>query len=64
VEESPALEFFLAPRYSRFLPLVLAVLQNFTELEGFAASRVPEKPYPFYFEFITGVAQGEMSASH
>jgi hypothetical protein len=56
VEESPALEFFLEPRYSRFLPLVLAVLQNFNELEGFAASRVPEKPYPFYFEFITGVA--------
>jgi hypothetical protein len=54
--ESPALEFFLAPRFSLFPPLVLAVLQIFNELAGFAAARAPEKPYPFYFEFVTGVA--------
>jgi hypothetical protein len=54
--ESPAPEFFLAPRFSLFLPLVLAVLQIFTELAGFAAARAPEKPYPFCLEFVTGAA--------
>jgi hypothetical protein len=62
--EGPAFRFSLAPRFSLLLPLVLAVLQIFTELAGFPAARAPEKPYPFYFEFVTGVAYGGTGASH
>jgi hypothetical protein len=36
-----------------FIPLVLAVLKNFTRAEGFAAVWTPEEFYPTYFELVT-----------
>jgi hypothetical protein len=53
VNKLPPSPFFGTAHFTYWL--VLGVLQNFTGVEGFAAGRPWEKPYPFYFEFVTSV---------
>jgi hypothetical protein len=43
---------------------VVPVLPNFAGAEGFAALQGTEKRYPFYFDFVTGVAYGRIGASN
>jgi len=52
---APSFLFECDPLGAVFL-LVLAVLQNFTEAEGFAPDHRREKPYPLYFKLVTRAA--------